>query len=121
MPGSGQAARRRRPATASRAISSRKAAGCTDRPAGRAWGRAAHHRGSRCLADIWTRSGKSVISRAMTKRPLMLAVAAAIFAAAPATAALQEGARVPSLITQGALAGKAFSFNLQQELRKGPV
>jgi peroxiredoxin len=57
----------------------------------------------------------------MTKRPLMLAVAAAIFAAAPATAALQEGARVPSLITQGALAGKAFSLNLQQELRKGPV
>lgn len=57
----------------------------------------------------------------MTKRPLILALAAAIFAAAPGSAALQEGARVPSLITQGALAGKAFSFNLQQELRKGPV
>jgi peroxiredoxin len=53
--------------------------------------------------------------------PLMLAVTAAMFAAAPAAAALQEGARVPSLITQGALGGKAFSLNLQQELRKGPV
>src|SRR5690606_20727859 len=29
--------------------------------------------------------------------------------------------RVPSLVTQGALAGKPFPFNLQQELRKGPV
>lgn len=57
----------------------------------------------------------------MIKRPLMLAVAAAIFAAAPASAVLQEGARVPSLVTQGALAGKPFSLNLQQELRKGPV
>ena len=57
----------------------------------------------------------------MTKRPLILALAAAILAAAPVSAALQEGARVPSLVTQGALAGKAFSFNLQQELRKGPV
>ena len=56
----------------------------------------------------------------MTKR-LLIAATAALFAAVPATAALQEGARVPSLITQGALAGKSFNFNLQQELRKGPV
>ena len=56
----------------------------------------------------------------MTKR-LLIAATAALFAAVPATAALQEGARVPSLITQGALAGKSFNFNLQQELREGPV
>ena len=58
----------------------------------------------------------------MIKRSLFAAAAAAaVLAAYPAAAALEEGARVPSLITQGALAGKAFSFNLQQELRKGPV
>jgi peroxiredoxin len=58
----------------------------------------------------------------MTKRLLFAATAAALMAGAvPATAALQEGARVPSLVTQGALAGRTFNFNLQQELRKGPV
>ncbi len=57
----------------------------------------------------------------MIKRSLFAATAAALLAATPASAALEEGASVPSLITQGALAGKAFSFNLQQELRKGPV
>lgn len=58
----------------------------------------------------------------MTKRPLIFAaVAAAFLAAAPASAALKQGEKVPSLITQGALAGKPFSFNLQQELREGPV
>ncbi len=57
----------------------------------------------------------------MTKRLLLAATAAALLAATPAHAALQEGAHVPSLITQGALAGKSFNFNLQQELRKGPV
>lgn len=58
----------------------------------------------------------------MIRAPLILAAAAAaLLAAAPAAAALQKGATVPSLVTQGALAGKTFSFNLQQELRKGPV
>ena len=57
----------------------------------------------------------------MIKRSLFAAAAAALLSATPASAALEEGASVPSLITQGALAGKAFSFNLQQELRKGPV
>ena len=58
----------------------------------------------------------------MIKRSMLFAAAAvALVTAAPASAVLQEGARVPSLVTQGALAGKAFSFNLQQELRKGPV
>lgn len=58
----------------------------------------------------------------MTRRPLILALAAAsLLAAVPASAALKQGDRVPSLVTQGALAGKPFPFNLQQELRKGPV
>ena len=58
----------------------------------------------------------------MTKRFAILAAATAtLLAASPASAALKEGASVPSLITQGALAGKPFPFNLQQELRKGPV
>lgn len=57
----------------------------------------------------------------MTKRLLIAAAAAVMLAAVPATAALQEGATVPSLVTQGALAGRTINFNLQQELRKGPV
>ncbi len=57
----------------------------------------------------------------MTKRRLMLAAAVAALLATPGTAALQQGARVPSLVTQGALDGKPFPFNLQQALRSGPV
>ena len=53
----------------------------------------------------------------MTKRLLLTAAAAALLTAVPAQAALKEGARVPSLVTQGSLAGKTFNFNLQQELR----
>ncbi len=59
----------------------------------------------------------------MIRRPMMLAgmAAAALFAAFPGTAALPQGARAPALSTQGALAGKTFAFDLQRELRKGPV
>ena len=58
----------------------------------------------------------------MTRAPLLLAAAtAALFAAVPVSAALQVGDHVPSLITQGALAGRTINLNLQQELRKGPV
>jgi peroxiredoxin len=57
----------------------------------------------------------------MTTRLLLAASAAALMAAVPATAALQQGASVPSLIAQGALNGRTINFNLQQELRKGPV
>lgn len=57
----------------------------------------------------------------MTKRPLMLAAAVAALFATPGNAALEEGQHVPSLVTQGALDGKAFPFNLQQALRQGPV
>ena len=57
----------------------------------------------------------------MTKRLLLAASAAALMAAVPAAAALEQGASVPSLIAQGALNGRTINFNLQQELRKGPV
>ena len=57
----------------------------------------------------------------MMKRPLILAVAVAALFATPGSATLQQGARVPSLVTQGALDGKPFPFNLQQALRSGPV
>ncbi|MBA2920807.1 redoxin domain-containing protein [Sphingomonas sp. MAH-20] len=40
---------------------------------------------------------------------------------APAFAALAPGATAPDFATQGALAGKAFSFSLKQALKKGPV
>jgi thioredoxin-dependent peroxiredoxin len=57
----------------------------------------------------------------MTKRLLLAASAAALTAAVPANATLQQGANVPSLIAQGALNGRTINFNLQQELRRGPV
>jgi peroxiredoxin Q/BCP len=56
----------------------------------------------------------------MMKR-LSIAVAAACLMAMPASASLQQGASVPSLITQGALNGRTININLQQELRRGPV
>ncbi len=51
---------------------------------------------------------------------LPLAVAAFV-APAAAPAVLPQGARAPQFVTQGALAGKAFTFNLEKALRKGPV
>lgn len=46
-------------------------------------------------------------------------VALTMPAAAPAD--LPQGARAPQFVTQGALAGKVFNFNLSKALRKGPV
>jgi thioredoxin-dependent peroxiredoxin len=44
-----------------------------------------------------------------------------LLASTPAFAALAPGAAAPDFTTQGALAGKPFSFSLKQALRKGPV
>jgi peroxiredoxin len=44
-----------------------------------------------------------------------------LISAAPACAALAPGAAAPDFSTQGALAGKPFSFSLKQALKKGPV
>jgi len=52
---------------------------------------------------------------------LSLATAAALLIAQPAQAALGVGAQAPDFTTQGALKGKAFSFQLSRILKKGPV
>ncbi|GAO39972.1 putative peroxiredoxin [Sphingomonas changbaiensis NBRC 104936] len=44
-----------------------------------------------------------------------------LMSTAPAFAALSPGATAPDFSTQGALAGKPFSFSLKQALKKGPV
>jgi peroxiredoxin len=55
-------------------------------------------------------------------KQLLFAVSAALLAlAVPAHAALAPGARAPQIVTQGALDGKPFAFNLRAALRKGPV
>jgi peroxiredoxin Q/BCP len=58
----------------------------------------------------------------MTKRLLPLAAALCALATAhPAAAELAKGAKAPAFATQGAEAGKAFAFNLNTALAKGPV
>ncbi|WP_126172456.1 peroxiredoxin [Altericroceibacterium xinjiangense] len=57
------------------------------------------------------------------KKTLIAAAAslAALATALPAQAALNRGAKAPEVVTQGALAGKAFRFDLSQALKQGPV
>lgn len=57
------------------------------------------------------------------KRTLFAALGAllALLIPASAPANLPQGARAPQIIAQGALAGKPFTFNLEQALKKGPV
>lgn len=50
-----------------------------------------------------------------------LASLAAFSLPASAPAVLPQGAKAPQIVSQGALAGKAFTFNLAQSLKKGPV
>ena len=54
-------------------------------------------------------------------RNMLLALAAASFAATPAIAALPVGAKAPDFTTTGALGGKPFKLHLARELKKGPV
>jgi peroxiredoxin Q/BCP len=54
-------------------------------------------------------------------RKTLLGIAAAVGLAGPASAALPVGAKAPQLVTEGALAGKSFRFNLAAALKKGPV
>jgi peroxiredoxin len=51
----------------------------------------------------------------------LLGLMVALTAATPAAAALPVGAKAPSFVTTGAMAGKPFQLNLKRELRKGPV
>jgi peroxiredoxin len=54
-------------------------------------------------------------------RRLVCAFALASFAAAPALAALPNGAKAPDFTLQATQAGKVFTFSLADALRKGPV
>lgn len=54
------------------------------------------------------------------KRLILAAAAAALFAA-PALAAIKEGAAAPEFTADGALAGSPFSFKLSEALKTGPV
>ncbi len=51
----------------------------------------------------------------------ILTVLALATMAVPAAAALPEGAKAPSFVTTGAVGGKVFRLDLQQQLRNGPV
>ncbi|MGE3692436.1 MAG: peroxiredoxin [Novosphingobium sp.] len=55
------------------------------------------------------------------KRLLLAAAALALVAPSLALAALPQGARAPQIVTQGAMDGKAFTFDLRRALRNGPV
>ena len=54
-------------------------------------------------------------------RKLLLSLTAIAFAAAPASAALQAGAKAPDFTTTGAVGGKPFKLHLAEQLKKGPV
>src|SRR5690242_21672687 len=54
-------------------------------------------------------------------RKLLLGIAAAALAAAPAYAALKAGDKAPDFTTIGAVGGKEFKFHLAEQLKKGPV
>ncbi|OOG44098.1 peroxiredoxin [Rhodanobacter sp. C06] len=49
------------------------------------------------------------------------ALAASVLLALPAFAALNQGAKAPDFTAEASLAGKDFSFSLQNALKKGPV
>ena len=51
----------------------------------------------------------------------LAALALASIVATPALAALDVGATAPDFTASGFLAGKAFTFNLDEALKKGPV
>jgi peroxiredoxin Q/BCP len=55
------------------------------------------------------------------KLSILPLAAAALFAAAPALAALPVGAKAPAFTTDAALGGKAMPFVLADALKKGPV
>lgn len=58
---------------------------------------------------------------AMKRTVPILAFASLALAFAPANAALPKGAKAPAVVTQGALAGKPYQFDLHKALQKGPV
>jgi len=57
----------------------------------------------------------------MKKLAPLSAIAALALVAAPAHAVLPEGAMAPEIVTQGAMAGKPITFDLDKALKDGPV
>jgi len=57
----------------------------------------------------------------MRRLAAIAALTLAATAAIPAGAALAPGAKAPDFTTRGAIAGKVFTLNLRQQLRRGPV
>ncbi len=57
----------------------------------------------------------------MSRLTFLASLLLALGLAAPAHAALKEGAAAPALTTQGALAGKVLPFDLARALANGPV
>jgi len=54
-------------------------------------------------------------------RKFLLGLSAIALAAAPAGAALKQGAQAPDFTTTGAVGGKEFKVHLAAQLKKGPV
>ena len=69
--------------------------------------------------DFATGGAQNVAMKKLSS--IMAGVLLAVSIAAPASAALKEGTRAPVFSTTGALAGKAFSFDLRRQLTRGPV
>ena len=57
----------------------------------------------------------------MSKLLPILAATLALTLPTAASAELAKGAKAPAFVARGALAGKLFSVNLAQALKKGPV
>ena len=74
----------------------------------------------RTLCKLDSKRVRAQVER-MSNRKILLGLAAAAIAAAPAAAALKPGAQAPDFVTSGAIAGKPFRLHLGRELRKGPV
>ena len=54
-------------------------------------------------------------------RKLLIAFAATVIVATPATAALKVGDKAPDFTSVGAVGGTEFKFHLAEQLKKGPV
>ena len=54
-------------------------------------------------------------------RKLLFGLSAILFAAVPASAALNPGSKAPDFTTTGAVAGKAFKLHLADQLKNGVV
>jgi peroxiredoxin len=71
----------------------------------------------RIILDVRSLPMSPSLSRLVASAAAVTAIALAL----PAAAALKPGAAAPAFSAQGGLGGKAFSFTLADQLKKGPV